>query len=145
MSLINLSIVSMLPSRSPNWKSCNIFNICKIYLLYVDDLINGAININFPSTEEGRYFARLSNFTPSIGEVDFVMERDIWRGIKAIRKESRRFRFPFSPFCFTLLNRESRKIGGIIVGGGKMGRRVPTIGRTKIKIAYLSVPFLIYL
>lgn len=106
MSLINLSIVSMLPSRSPNWKSCNIFNICKIYLLYVDDLINGAININFPSTEEGRYFARLSNFTPSIGEVDFVMERDIWRGIKAIRKESGRFRFPFSPFCFTLLNRK---------------------------------------
>lgn len=97
----------------------------------MDDLINGAININFPSMEEGRYFARLSNFTPSIGEVDFVMERDIWRGIKAIRKESGRFRFPFSPFCFTLLNRESRKIGGIIVGGGKMRRRVPTIGRRK--------------
>lgn len=75
----------------------------------------------------------------SKGEVDFVMGKDIWRGIKAIRKESERFRFPFSPFCFTLLNRESRKIGGIIVGGGKMGngmdtkerKRVLTIGRRK--------------
>lgn len=82
-----------------------------------------AININFPScTEEvERYFARLSNFPPFIEDVDFVMEKDIWRGIKAIRKESGRFRLPFSPFCFTLLNRESRKIGGVIVGDGKMG------------------------
>lgn len=80
------------------------------------------ININFPSSTEEveRYFARLSNFPPFVEDVDFVMEKDIWRGIKAIRKESGRFRFPFSPFCFTLLNRESRKIGGVIVGDGKM-------------------------
>lgn len=89
---------------------------------------------------EERYFARLSNFTPLI---DFVMEKDIWRGIKAIRKESGRFRFPSSPFCFTLLNRESRKIGRVIVGGGKMEwkerKRVLTRRKNKNRLFLTSL------
>lgn len=71
------------------------------------------------------------------------MEKDIWRGIKAIRKESGRFRFPSSPFCFTLLNRESRKIGGVIVGGGKMEwkerKRVLTRRKNKNRLFLTSL------